>query len=84
MLWYRKSLRICEELWFATAGFRKHLSLLFAMIFGSQKGTICSSEWLLLFFYYDFKIVYKLDRSHLMVDALSRLPNQVELIGVFD
>jgi hypothetical protein len=42
------------------------------------------TKWLLLFFYYDFKIVYKLDRSHLMVDALSRLPNQVELIGVFD
>jgi len=36
MLWYRKSLRVCEELWFAIAGFRKLLSLLFAMIFGSQ------------------------------------------------
>ncbi len=36
MLWYRKSLRICKVLWFATARFQKHLSLLFAMIFGSQ------------------------------------------------
>jgi len=29
-----------------------------------------------LFLEYDFKIVYKLGRFHLMVDALSRLPNQ--------
>jgi hypothetical protein len=36
MLWYRKSLRVREELWFATMGFQKLLSLLFAMIFGSQ------------------------------------------------
>jgi hypothetical protein len=33
---------------------------------------------------YDFKIVYKPSRSHLMVDALSRLPNQAELIGLLD
>jgi hypothetical protein len=33
-------------------------------------------KWISLFFEYDFKIVYKLGRSHLMVDALSRLPNQ--------
>jgi hypothetical protein len=31
---------------------------------------------LLLFLEYDFKIVYKPHRSHLMVDALCRLPNQ--------
>ncbi len=31
---------------------------------------------------YDFKIVYKLGRSHLMVDAFSRLPNQTKLVGV--
>jgi hypothetical protein len=36
----------------------------------------------LLFLEYDFKIVYKPSRSHLMADALSRLPNQVELVGV--
>jgi hypothetical protein len=33
---------------------------------------------------YDFKIIYKLGRSHLMVDALNRLTNQIELIGVLD
>ncbi len=33
------------------------------------------TRWLLLFLEYDFKIVYKPSKSHLMVDALSRLPN---------
>jgi hypothetical protein len=32
---------------------------------------------------YDFKIVYKFGRSHSMVDALSRLSNQAELVGVY-
>jgi hypothetical protein len=32
------------------------------------------TKWLLLFLEYDFKIVYKLGRSHLMAYALSRLP----------
>jgi len=31
---------------------------------------------LLLFLEYDFKIVYKLSRSHLMANALNKLPNQ--------
>jgi hypothetical protein len=42
------------------------------------------AKWLLLFLEYDFKIVYKPSRSHLMVDALSRLPNQIEHVGVPD
>ncbi len=42
------------------------------------------ARWLLLFLKYDFKIVYKLSRSHLMVDALSRLPNQIEPIGILN
>ncbi len=33
------------------------------------------AKWLFLFLEYDFEIVYKLGRSHLMVNALSRLPN---------
>jgi hypothetical protein len=38
---------------------------------------------LLLFLEYDFKIVYKHGRSHLMVDALCRLPNyQTKPVGV--
>ncbi len=39
-------------------------------------------KWLLLFLEYDFKIIYKLGRSHLMVDALNRLSNQFEPIGI--
>ncbi len=38
--------------------------------------------WFLLFLEYDFKIVYKHGRSHLMVDALNRLPNQTKHVGV--
>ncbi len=33
------------------------------------------TRWLLLFMEYDFKIVYKPSRSHLIIDALNRLPN---------
>jgi hypothetical protein len=39
-------------------------------------------RWLLLFLEYDFKIVYKFGRSHLMADALSRLPDQTKHVGV--
>jgi hypothetical protein len=39
-------------------------------------------KWLLLFLEYDFKIVYKPTRSHLMANALGRLPNQAKLVGV--
>jgi hypothetical protein len=42
------------------------------------------TRWLLLFLEYDFKNVYKLGRSHLMVDALSRLLNKVDLVGVLN
>jgi len=31
--------------------------------------------WLLLFLEYDFKIIYKPNKSHLMANALSGLPN---------
>jgi hypothetical protein len=42
------------------------------------------ARWLLLSFDYDFKIVYKPGRSHLMANALSRLPNHIELVRVHD
>jgi hypothetical protein len=42
------------------------------------------TRWLLLFLEYDFKIVYKPGRLHLMVNALSRLPNHTKPIGVCD
>jgi hypothetical protein len=39
-------------------------------------------RWLLLFLKYDFKIIYKLGRSHLMADVLNRLPNQASPVGL--
>jgi hypothetical protein len=41
-------------------------------------------RWLLLFLEYDFKIVYKPGRFHLMADVLSRLLNQTKLVGVLN
>jgi hypothetical protein len=41
-----------------------------------------NSQVVTIFLDYDFKIVYKPGRSHLMANALSRLPNQVKLVGV--
>jgi hypothetical protein len=41
-------------------------------------------RWILLFMEYDFKIVYKLSRSHLMANALIGLPNHIEPIVVPD
>jgi hypothetical protein len=39
-------------------------------------------RWLLLFFEYDFTIVYKPSRTHVVVDALSRLSDITDSIGV--
>jgi hypothetical protein len=39
-------------------------------------------RWLLLFIEYDFKIIYKPNISHLMVDALNRFPNHIKPIGI--
>jgi hypothetical protein len=37
-----------------------------------------------IFLEYDFKIAYKPNRSHLMANVLSRLPNYTKPIGVLD
>jgi hypothetical protein len=42
------------------------------------------TRWLLLFLEYDFTIVYKLGRTHVVVDALPKLLNIIKPIGVFD
>jgi len=39
---------------------------------------------LLLFFEYDFTIMYKPGKTHVVWDALSRLPDDTEPIGVPD
>jgi hypothetical protein len=41
-------------------------------------------RWLILFLEYDFKIVYKPSRSHLMANALSKLTNHIEHVQVLD
>jgi hypothetical protein len=51
-----------------------HMALIYLVNKPQVYGKII--RWLLLFLEYDFKIVYKLSRSHLMADALSRLLNQ--------
>jgi hypothetical protein len=43
-----------------------------------------ATKWLLIFLEYDFKIMYKHGRSHLMENALNWLPNKFEPIGVLD
>jgi hypothetical protein len=40
------------------------------------------ARWLLLFLEYDFTIVYKPCKIHVVVDALSTLPNTTKPIGV--
>jgi len=40
------------------------------------------TRWLLLFLEYEFIIVYKLDRTHVVFDVLSRLPNSSEPLGI--
>jgi hypothetical protein len=57
-----------------------------ALVYLVNKPQVSSriTRWLLLFLEYDFKIVYKPSISHLMANTLSRLPNQVEPIGVLD
>jgi hypothetical protein len=42
------------------------------------------TKWLLLFLEYDFTVVYKPSRTHVVVNTLLRLPNTIEPTGVFD
>jgi hypothetical protein len=41
------------------------------------------TRWL-LFFEYDFTVMYKLDRIHVVANSLSRLTNNIEPTGVPD
>jgi hypothetical protein len=52
-----------------------HMALMY-LINKPQVSSIIT-RWLLLFLEYDFKIVYKPSRSHLMEYALNKLPNQI-------
>ncbi len=59
-----------------------HMALMHLVNKPQVSGKLVS--WLLLFMGYDFKIVHKPSRSHLMVYALNRLPNQIEHVGIPD
>ncbi len=57
-----------------------------ALVYLVNKPLISSklARWLLLFLEWDFIIVYKPSRSHLMWNALSKLPTHIEPVGVPD
>jgi hypothetical protein len=57
-----------------------HMTLVYLVNKPQVLGRI--ARWLLLFFEYDLKVVYKLGRTHVVVDALSRLPDNTKPIGV--
>jgi hypothetical protein len=42
------------------------------------------AQWLLLFLEYNFIVMYKPCKTHVVVDALSRLPDNTKPIGVLD
>ncbi len=42
------------------------------------------AKWLLLFLMYEFIGVYKHDRTHVVADVLSKLPNSSKPLGVSD
>jgi hypothetical protein len=43
-----------------------------------------TARWMLLFLKYEFIVVYKLGRTHVVADVLSILPNSLEPLGVPD
>jgi hypothetical protein len=42
------------------------------------------ARWLLLFLKYEFIVVYKPGKTHVVVDVLSRLPDSSKPLGVLD
>ncbi len=42
------------------------------------------TRWLLLFLEYDFIVVYKPDKTHVVANVLSKLPNVIEPSGVLE
>jgi hypothetical protein len=40
------------------------------------------TRWLLIFLEYEFTVIYKPGRTHVVVDALFRLPKSVKPLGV--
>jgi len=59
-----------------------HMALVYLVNKPQVSGRII--KWLLLFLEYDFIVMYKLGRIHVITNALLRLPDIIESIGVFD
>jgi hypothetical protein len=59
-----------------------HMALVYLLNKPQVLGII--NRWLLLFFEYDFTMVYKLGKIHVVIDVLSRLPYITKPTRVFD
>ncbi len=59
-----------------------HMALVYLVNKPQVLGRI--TRWLLLFLEYDFTVVYKPRKIHVVADALSRPPDITKLIIVFD
>ncbi len=59
-----------------------HMALVYLVNKPQVLGRI--TRWLLLFLEYDFTMVYKPGRIHVIADALSKLPNIIKPISVHD
>lgn len=59
-----------------------HMALIYMVNKPQVFGRI--SRWFLLFLEYDFKVVYKHGKKHVVVDALFRLPNIQKVVSVSD
>ncbi len=57
-----------------------HMALVYLVDKPQVSGRI--ARWLLLFLEYEFIIVYKFGRTHIVANVLSRLPNNSKPLGV--
>jgi hypothetical protein len=60
----------------------EHMALIYLINRPQVLGRI--TIWLLLFLEYDFTIVYKPSKTHVIANALSRLPSSTETTGVLN
>jgi hypothetical protein len=59
-----------------------HIALVY--LFNKPQVSRRIARWLLLFFKYDFTIVYRPNITHVVIDALSKLLDNIEPTSVFD
>jgi hypothetical protein len=59
-----------------------HMALVYLINKPQLSGRI--AKWVLLFLEYEFTIIYKPSRTHVVTDVLSRLPYSSNPLGVLD